>query len=129
MAERKTHYKADAGSCAVLTREPLCGGGLTVKVWAVGEPSLVTCGKCRVRKAFKLSPLNPTWKGASVADLFDTIETYGTTCWVADCEYDAPERFTRAEAIADGEAHDAWHRANPGAVIAAEPDMEGTRAS
>ena len=52
-----------------------------------------------------------------MADLLDDIETYGTTCYVVDCEYDAPERFTRAEAIADGEAHAAWHaehRQEPG---------------
>ena len=53
MTGTKTHYRAGAGPCAVLTREPLCGGGLTVKVWAVGEPSLVTCGQCRARRSFK----------------------------------------------------------------------------
>ncbi|GLU91330.1 hypothetical protein [Agromyces sp. NBRC 114283] len=68
MAERKTHYKVDAGSCAVLTREPLCGGGLTVEVWAVGEPSLVTCGKCRVRKAFKALAAVPDDAGREETD-------------------------------------------------------------
>jgi len=60
-----------------------------------------------------------------VADLFESIETYGTTCFVVDCEYDAPERFSRSEAVADGEAHAAWHKANPGAVVVREPDGSG----
>lgn len=59
-------------------------------------------------------------------DLFDAIDTYGTSCYVLDCEYDAPERFSRTEAMADGEAHAAWHRANPGEVITnPEPDVSG----
>lgn len=55
-----------------------------------------------------------------MADLLDGIESYGTTCWVLDCEYDAPERFSRAEAIADGNEHAAWHKANPGLVMSRE---------
>ncbi|WP_336642303.1 hypothetical protein [Microbacterium sp. MMO-56] len=40
-----------------------------------------------------------------MSTLLDEIETYGTTCWEPLCEWEAPERFTRSEAMADADAH------------------------
>lgn len=45
-----------------------------------------------------------------MSDLLDNLETYGSTCWAPLCEWESPERFTRAEAVRDYDEHAAWHR-------------------
>jgi hypothetical protein len=44
-----------------------------------------------------------------MADLLDSIETYGSTCWEPLCDWDSPERFTRGEAMEDAAAHRKFH--------------------
>lgn len=49
--------------------------------------------------------------------LLDEVECYGFTCYVVDCDVDAPERWSRAEAMQDEREHRAWHEQHPGLVF------------
>ncbi len=44
-----------------------------------------------------------------MSDLFEQLETWGSTCWEPGCEWESPERFTRSEAMTDSEQHRELH--------------------